>query len=156
MIELNILNWHNDLSNNLKKNIKKAFNLILKNEGLNINAEVSLEFVSDNKIRELNQNYRNIDKTTDVLSFPIFSDKNEILCIKTKNPLELGDIIINLNQASKQAKLYGNSLDYEVLYLAIHSFLHLLGYDHIKVEDKKIMRNIEKKIIQDGKFYETR
>lgn len=104
-------------------------------------AEVSITFIDDEGIRELNKNFRNIDKATDVLSFPLFDYEGE----SDEPPVDelvgmLGDVVISLETAQKQAKEYGHSLEEEVAFLTVHSTLHLLGYDHeTSAEDEKEM-----------------
>ena len=103
-------------------------------------------------IKEINKKYRNIDKETDVLSFPMF-EKEELDEIiknkKFKNEDILGDIIISVEKVQEQAKEYGHSFERELSYMIVHGFYHLMGYDHIKEEDKKIMRPKEEKILKD-------
>lgn len=136
------------ISEEFKKLLNQAFNSILKYEDLEGDFEVSISFIDPLEIKDLNAQYRDKDKTTDVLSFPIFSNPNEINTVDILVPIELGDIFLNVDQAKKQALEYGNTLEYEILYLLIHSFLHLLGYDHLVEEDKKEMRQREKETIR--------
>lgn len=103
--------------------------------------EVSISFVDNEEIRELNRDYRGIDSETDVLSFPMDDDMLVPL------PL-LGDIIISVEKALEQSKDYGHSLERELAYLTAHSMLHLCGYDHMEDEEKKEMRDKEKKIMK--------
>lgn len=117
---------------------------------------VSINFVSDEEIQRLNREFRNIDKVTDVLSFPnLNKTPNEKLKKFRKladfdtNLLFLGDIVISKNVAKKQAREYEHSLKREVCFLALHGFLHLLGFDHIKEEDEKIMTKLQSKILSE-------
>ena len=117
---------------------------------------VSINFVSDEEIQRLNREFRNIDKVTDVLSFPnLNKTPNEKLKKFRKladfdtNLLFLCDIVISKNVAKKQAREYGHSLKREVCFLALHGFLHLLGFDHIKEEDEKIMTKLQNKILSE-------
>ncbi len=109
--------------------IRRSCNAVLKLENFDDPAEVSVSFVDNDEIRELNHAYRNKDKETDVLSFPLGSDgiydKNE-----ETGTFLLGDIVISIEKAEEQAKLYGHSLQREIAYLTVHSMYHLLGYDH--------------------------
>lgn len=118
---------------------------------------VSINFVSDEEIQRLNREFRNIDKVTDVLSFPnLNKTSNEKLKKFRKladfdtNLLFLGDIVISKNVAKKQAREYGHSLKREVCFLALHGFLHLLGFDHIKEEDEKVMIKLQNKILNEA------
>lgn len=134
-------------SNQLKTNITKTLENCMTIEKINLPVEVSVRYVSPEEIRTLNRDYRGVDKVTDVLSFPIFENVDEINDLKTKDPINLGDILINPFRAREQAQEIGNSFDREVVYLAIHSFLHLLGYDHQLENEKSKMRIQEKKVL---------
>lgn len=109
------------------------------------NAEISILLVGDKKMKELNLNFRGKDKTTDVLSFPQELTKD----ISPNLPIVLGDIVINLQQAKRQAEERGISLYEEIYQLLIHGFLHLLGYDHEKNRyEQRKMRRLEKEILE--------
>ncbi|MBP3635246.1 MAG: rRNA maturation RNase YbeY [Bacilli bacterium] len=99
--------------------------------------------VDNNKIHEINKEYRNIDKETDVISFALEDDKS----ITNNDIRVLGDIYISIDKAKQQSKEYGHSLKRELCFLATHGFLHLLGYDHINKEDEKIMFNLQDEIL---------
>lgn len=111
---------------------------------------VSITLTTPSNIRKLNKEYRNLDKETDVLSFPMF-EKNELdKKIKNKefNNIDiLGDMVISIPRVEEQAKEYGHSFERELSYMVVHSFYHLMGYDHIKEEDKLIMRPKEENIL---------
>lgn len=111
---------------------------------------ITITLTNAENIKEINKQYRNIDKATDVLSFPMF-EKDE-LENKIKNRLfehedVLGDIIISIPKVEEQAKEYGHSFERELSYMVVHGFYHLMGYDHIKEEDKQEMRPKEEKIL---------
>ncbi len=106
---------------------------------------VSVSFVDDNEIKNLNRDYRNVDKVTDVLSFPMDEEYDDKII--------LGDIVINMARVLSQAKEFGHSNRRELSYLCVHSTLHLLGYDHIEEEDRIIMRAKEKEIMDKLKIY---
>lgn len=108
-------------------------------------AEVSVSFVSDERIRELNREYRHVDKVTDVLSFPQFDDLN---LIPDGMEFALGDVVICMQKIEEQAEEFGHSKERETLYLFTHSMLHLLGYDHMTEEDKALMRKREEEIME--------
>ena len=141
-----------------KRTILKIFKIcerVLKEDFKDV--YVSINFVSDEEIQKLNREFRNIDKVTDVLSFPnLNKSTNEKLKKFTKfsdfdtNLLFLGDIVISKNVAKKQAREYGHSLKREVCFLALHGFLHLLGFDHIKEEDEKVMIKLQNKILNEA------
>ena len=105
---------------------------------------VSLIIVGPKTIRTINRDYRNIDKETDVISFALLDD-NDIY--EDEGIIELGDIFINRNRVLSQAKEYGHSLTREFVFLFVHGLLHLLGYDHMKLEDEKVMFALQKKIV---------
>jgi probable rRNA maturation factor len=159
---LNIEN--NPLDEKTTKLIKKIFKKTLKLDKHKARQiEATLSFVTDEEIKELNKETRNIDEITDVLSFPnlnhVFNGRiNKKLYPLDINPatdkIVLGDIIINLNRAKEQAKEYAHSFNREVCYLFVHGLLHLLSYDHIDEMDKNLMRGQEELIL--SKFDLTR
>ena len=108
---------------------------------------VNMVLTNPENIRKINKEYRNIDKETDVLSFPMF-EKEELDKRKILNEDILGDIVISIERVKNQAYEYGHSFERELSYMAVHGFYHLMGYDHIKDEDKKIMRQKEENILQ--------
>lgn len=111
---------------------------------------IQITLTTPENIRKLNKEYRNIDKETDVLSFPMF-EKEEIDLKVTKQdfPYEdiLGDMVISIPRVEEQAKEYGHSFKRELSYMVVHSFYHLMGYDHMEEEDKKLMRQKEDVIL---------
>lgn len=125
--------------------MKSIASLALKKEGLKDNYEVGLTYVSKDEIKDLNREYRDIDKVTDVLSFPLIEDflSDETL---------LGDVVISYEVAEEQAKDYGHSLEREIMFLFTHSILHLLGYDHIDDEDRVIMEERQREILDELKI----
>ncbi|MDD7362743.1 MAG: rRNA maturation RNase YbeY [Peptoniphilus sp.] len=104
-------------------------------------AEVSVSFVDGDEIRELNRDYRGVDRVTDVLSFPM-----EMTFEDYRN---LGDVIINTERVKEQAEAFGHSYRRELTYLTVHSLLHLVGYDHMEEADKREMRAREESILAD-------
>ncbi|HLR40727.1 MAG TPA: rRNA maturation RNase YbeY, partial [Virgibacillus sp.] len=109
-------------------------------EGVSREAEVSINFVDNKEIQELNRNYRQQDKTTDVISFALQeSVDGELDIVGEDIPLVLGDIVISVDKAKEQAVEYNHSLERELGFLTVHGFLHLLGYDHMTEEDEKKM-----------------
>ena len=127
--------------------INRAIKETLSNENISLYCEVSLLFCNDDYIRNLNDKYRGINKSTDVLSFPMYSFSSGDLPDYNQRVV-LGDIVINLCQADRQAKEIGNSFKREIAFLTVHSVLHLLGYDHVtSKEDEKEMFEKQKKIM---------
>ena len=135
--------------------INEVCDVALKDEEVTIPYQISLLFVDNNEIREINNETRGIDKVTDVLSFPML-DYPENMVFKNvyKNKkfneiyldgeeLVLGDMVLSLERAKEQSIEYNHSFEREVCYLVVHSILHLLGYDHMNDEDKAKMRTRE-------------
>ena len=110
--------------------IRKACNATLTFEGFSDSAEVDVSIVDDDMIKEMNAEFRNIDKSTDVLSFPLGENGIYDTNPETGNKM-LGDIVISVEHAIAQGELYGHGLRREIAYLTVHSMLHLLGYDHV-------------------------
>lgn len=109
--------------------VRRCCHAVLINEGFEGSAEISVKFVSDDEIHELNREYRNVDRSTDVLSFPL--GENGVYDINNDTGAKmLGDIVISIDHAVMQAEQYGHSLEREIGFLTVHSMLHLLGYDH--------------------------
>ncbi len=130
-----------EITERLNKLIESVIIQSLNVEGKSTNVEVSISFVNNKEIQELNKDYRAIDEITDVLSFPIDDD------ILVPVPL-LGDIIISMERAKEQASELGHSLDREIAYLVAHSMFHLMGYDHMVEEEKVNMRLKEKQVMK--------
>ncbi len=129
----------------IRKKAEKTITEVLRLENISENAEVSLSIVDRQTIHKLNKDYRNVDRETDVLSFPLDEEGFD----NEGNPLILlGDIVICLDVAEDQAADFGHSLEREIMYLICHSTLHLLGYDHIEEDDKKVMRSKEKEVMK--------
>ncbi|MBS4889989.1 MAG: rRNA maturation RNase YbeY [Anaerococcus vaginalis] len=145
-----IINNETNEDINIKNHLEKVIREVLNVEKVDQEkCEISLSFVDEEKIRQLNKDFRSIDRVTDVLSFPIedfFNEDREN--ILEKPYLMLGDVVICLDVARKQADDLGHSFEREVMYLTCHSILHLLGYDHIEDDDKKIMRKREKEVMK--------
>lgn len=109
--------------------VRKCCQAVLVSENFDRSAEVSVSFVDNNEIRRLNRLYRDKDKPTDVLSFPL--GENGVYDINNETgAVLLGDVVISIETAIKQAKMYNHPLEREVGFLTVHSMLHLLGYDH--------------------------
>lgn len=141
--------------------IAEYFNRAIK--VLEIEEEVSVDvtFVTKRKIKRLNNNFRSVNKVTDVLSFPsaLEEGKSDMQVLDWEKAKQLswdpetesvflGDIIVCMSKAKKQAREFGHGQKREVCYLSVHGLLHLLGYDHMKDDDKKIMRKLEEEILK--------
>lgn len=139
--------------------IKATIDFALKEEGVKVPYQISLLFVDNEEIRKINRENRSIDRETDVLSFPMLDyEKDKVYkdmyldydfdeTFMDGDELVLGDIVLSLEKALEQSKEYNHSFERETSYLVVHSVLHLLGYDHMEEEEKKIMRNEEEKIL---------
>ena len=136
------------LTYKMKMLIRKAILATLDYEKVEEDCEVSITFCDDEKIRELNRKFRNIDRATDVLSFPLF-DEDCIDSIVPEIDCMLGDIVISLERAKAQAMEFGHSYERETAFLAVHSVLHLLGYDHeISEDDDLDMRKRQSDVME--------
>lgn len=127
--------------------VRRACNAVLTTENFPDSAEINVTFVDDEEIKALNTEFRNIENSTDVLSFPL--GENGIYDTNPENGAKmLGDIVISVEHAVKQAYSYGHSLQREVAFLTVHSMLHLLGYDHVNggLEQMK-MREKEEQVL---------
>ncbi len=111
--------------------IRRCCHAVLELEGFEGSAEVSVRFVDNEQIKELNRQYRNIDRETDVLSFPL-GENGEYDINHDTGAKILGDIVISVPKAFEQSKMYNHTLQREIGFLTVHSMLHLLGYDHEK------------------------
>ncbi len=137
------------LSYKLKMLVRRAVETTLDYEQYENPIEVSVTFTDNEGIRELNRKFRNIDRPTDVLSFPLFDYTGE----SEEPPVDefvgmLGDIVISLEQAKKQAEEFGHSFEREAAFLTVHSMLHLLGYDHEAGGDEEAdMRRRQREIL---------
>lgn len=159
---LNYYDEQNKIDDDILNEYENASKVIINKElGVNLGfelIEISLNIVTEDEIKEINREYRGIDKSTDVLSFPQYENIQMIMSkIKDlkaleKNeqmPLILGDIVICFDVGKRQSIEYGNTIKRELVYLFVHSMLHLLGYDHIKEDDRKIMRRHEEEIMSE-------
>ncbi len=136
------------VSTEAKTLVRKACRAALKYEKFEKPAQIDVTFVDDIKIREINREFRDIDKATDVLSFPL--GENGIYDVNPENgACMLGDVVISVDRARAQADLYGHGIEREIAFLTVHSVLHLLGYDHVGGEsERKIMRKKEEEILE--------
>ena len=139
---------YNGLEENLEYEnlINRVVNECFKNEGLDkLKLYISITLTIPDVIKEINKEYRNIDKPTDVLSFPMFQRDEIQELIKKNYEVEdvLGDIIISIPRVKEQAIEYNHSFERELAYMVVHGFYHLMGYDHMEETEKKEMRKKE-------------
>lgn len=134
------------LENTFLSQLERVTEEMFKEENLSTDIEVSLCFVDNHYIKDLNKQYRGKDQATDVLSFPLEEDPWED--ISTEPEILLGDIVVSLEKAREQAEEAGHSINQEVAMLFVHGFLHLLSYHHHSDEEFKLMWNKMKKIME--------
>ena len=140
-----------ELPENIEELIIKATDKVLEYECIDVDGEVSVLFVNDERIQSLNQDFRQKNSVTDVLSFPQYDSIKED---GINEPfIYLGDVVICMDQAIRQADDFGHSLEREIVYLTVHSILHLLGYDHMNETDKLEMRNKEKVVLKSLRIF---
>ena len=139
-----------------EETVKKVFDECFEEEKIeDSKLYITVTFTNPENIQKINKEYRNIDKATDVLSFPMFEKKELENKIQEKDFVHediLGDIVISIEKVKEQAKEYGHSFERELSYMLVHGFYHLMGYDHIEEEDKKEMRQKEEKILEQLKI----
>lgn len=155
-----IINFENDqekiaLSEYMEKRLHDGLNAVAHLHGLDDMTEVDITIVDDEEIHTLNREYRNVDRPTDVLSFALDEgEEDEPELINGPEEHLLGDIIISAETAQRQGEEFGHGLEREIVYLAVHGLLHLLGYDHMTDEDKKIMRAKEEEALREIRLSE--
>ena len=151
VVEINFLDIEE--KQELKEFAKQVVSTSFSEEKLNnLNFYLSITLTSPKEIHKLNKEYRNVDKETDVLSFPMFEKEeiDNIIEIQKKNlvPEPIGDIVISIEKVEEQAREYGHSFERELSYMIVHVFYHIMGYDHIEEKDKVVMRPKEEKILE--------
>lgn len=149
-----------EVTDEMEELLDKVVTFALKEEGVEVDFEVSIILVDNEEIKKINSEFRNINKETDVLSFPMleypsgkvfkevyieeqFDEKNF-----DDGYLILGDMAISVEKVIEQSEEFGHSFNRELAYLTVHSMLHLLGYDHMEEEEKNVMRNREEYILE--------
>ena len=133
-----------ELSEELYEKIEDIVVEVLDYEGYDDDYDISISFVDNKEIHELNKQFRDVDRATDVLSFPMLSDDFEDVEYEEQS---LGDIVVSLERALEQSVEYGHSFEREVCFLVCHSMFHLLGYDHDTEEHTKEMREKEESVL---------
>lgn len=148
-----IINFNN-FNQDETKNIKKVYTQAENELNLPQNLEVNLVIVEPEEIKQMNAKFRNVDRVTDVLSFPMLNSLDEIDAEYDAEfgEVNIGDIYICRERAYEQSQEFGHSLKREICFLALHGLLHLLGYDHILKEDEEIMFPLQDKILEKAKI----
>ncbi|WP_147640720.1 rRNA maturation RNase YbeY [Mammaliicoccus lentus] len=145
MLTMDFIDDHNIINQDTKEQIESLLKFAAKKEKIEEEAELSISFVDESEIQAINRDYRDKDKVTDVISFSLEEDEPEIEGLDM--PRILGDIIICLEVAKEQAESYNHSLSRELGFLALHGFLHLLGYDHMTESEEKEMFSRQDEIL---------
>ena len=140
------------LTDEMKETFEKVCKESLEYEEFEDDCEISLSIVTNEEIHEINKQFRGIDSPTDVLSFPMLTyEEGEEADVNENGEIVLGDIIISIDRAKEQAEEYGHSLKRELAFLAVHSMLHLMGYDHmVKEEEEEMFRRQKEILIEAG------
>ena len=143
------------ISEELEKLLTAGLNVVARLHKLPVQTEVDITIVDDAEIHTLNRDYRNVDRSTDVLSFALDEESEEEPEL-VGGPEEhlLGDIIISAETAARQDEEFGHGLEREIVYLAVHGLLHLLGYDHMNDADKAVMRAKEEEALREIRLSE--
>lgn len=147
-LEIDFLDEINELSDQEINQIEKLLNYAAEKENVQEGSELSVTFVSNDRIQEINREYRDKDRPTDVISFALEEmGEGELEIVGVDIPRILGDIIISIPKAREQAEEYNHSFMRELGFLAVHGLLHLLGYDHMNEQDEKQMFDRQKEIL---------
>jgi probable rRNA maturation factor len=149
-LEIDLFDEVQELSSEELKEIENLLNFAAQKEKVEAGSEVSVTFVSNERIHEINREYREKDRPTDVISFALEEEgEGEMKVVGAEIPRILGDIIISTVKAKEQAEEYNHSFMRELGFLAVHGFLHLLGYDHETDEDEKEMFTRQREILDE-------
>ncbi len=146
-LHIDLNDEQNFLDEEIKRQISELLETAFQMEKLEGDCELSLTFVDNETIHEINQEYRGVDRPTDVISFAL-EEGEELEIVGADLPRVLGDIIISVPKAREQAEEYGHSFMRELGFLAVHGFLHLLGYDHETDEEEALMFRKQEEILQ--------
>ena len=138
-----------EISGEIMEAVEKACLETLKYEAFDEDCEISLSFVTNEEIHQINRQFRNVDAPTDVLSFPQLTfEEGEEADVNENGEIVLGDIFISVERAKEQAEEYGHGLKREIAFLTVHSMLHLLGYDHMEKDEEEDMFRRQKEILE--------
>nr|MDH3136032.1 rRNA maturation RNase YbeY [Bacillus velezensis] len=147
---IDIVDETNSVSADALQEVEKLLQFAAEKEGVQDQAEVSVTIVTNEEIREINRDYREKDTPTDVISFALEEEgEDEVEIVGADMPPVLGDIIISADRTKEQAEEYGHSFMRELGFLAVHGFLHLLGYDHMTKEEEEEMFSKQKDLLDE-------
>ncbi|MFE4350698.1 rRNA maturation RNase YbeY [Peribacillus butanolivorans] len=150
ILAIDLMDETNEVTEKAQNLVKSILQFAAKKENIEEDTELSVTFVDNKRIQEINKEYRHKDAATDVISFALEEmGEDEVEIIGAEMPRMLGDIIISIERTKEQAEEYGHSFDRELGFLALHGFLHLLGFDHMTEEDEKVMFTKQKEILEE-------
>jgi len=146
---------NNRLTEEQRQLVESILIYTAEQEEVDSNSELSVTFVSNDEIQEINRDWRGKDQATDVISFAMEElGEDEIdFGLLEDEPIVLGDLIISVERCREQAAEYGNHFERELGFLAVHGFLHLLGYDHIEKADEEVMTKRQEEILHHFELY---
>lgn len=152
MIEIDMFDETNTVAESHTKLVEDVIQFAATFLELPLNTELSITFVDNERIREINREYRHKDQATDVISFALNDESDDDMPINLESlgdafPYNLGDIIISVDKTAEQAESFQHSFERELGFLALHGFLHLNGYDHMDPEEEKEMFGLQKEIL---------
>ncbi|MBL3642250.1 rRNA maturation RNase YbeY [Bacillus sp. RHFB] len=150
ILAIDFMDETNEVTEEAQQLVESILQFAAKKENIEKDTELSVTFVDNDRIREINKEYRHKDSATDVISFALEEmGEDEVEIVGAEMPRMLGDIIISIERTKEQAEEYGHSFDRELGFLALHGFLHLLGFDHMNEEDEKVMFTKQKEILEE-------
>ena len=148
ILTIDVMDETDRVTDEQRKLVEDLLQYTAKQERVKEGSEVSVTFVDNSRIQEINKEYRQKDAATDVISFAMEEmGEGEVEIIGSDEPALLGDIIISIDRMEEQAAEYGHSNSRELGFLAVHGFLHLLGYDHMNEEDEKVMFTRQRELL---------
>ena len=148
ILTIDVMDETDRVTDDQRKLVEELLQYTAKQEQVKEGSEVSVTFVDNSRIQEINKEYRQKDAATDVISFAMEEmGEGEVEIIGSDEPALLGDIIISIDRMEEQAAEYGHSNARELGFLAVHGFLHLLGYDHMNEEDEKVMFTRQRELL---------
>jgi probable rRNA maturation factor len=148
-IEMDFMDETGKVDEKAMELVRSVLQFAAEKEDIEEGSELSVTFVDNKRIRELNKEYRQKDAATDVISFALEEmGEDEVQIVGTGLPRVLGDIIISIERTKEQAEEYGHSFERELGFLALHGFLHLLGYDHLEKEEEEEMFSRQRDILE--------
>ncbi|MBT2602473.1 rRNA maturation RNase YbeY [Peribacillus frigoritolerans] len=150
ILAIDLMDETNEVTEEAQQLVESILQFAARKENIEKDTELSVTFVDNDRIREINKEYRHKDSATDVISFALEEmGDDEVEIVGAEMPRMLGDIIISIERTKEQAEEYGHSFDRELGFLALHGFLHLLGFDHMNEEDEKVMFTKQKEILEE-------